>query len=137
MDRHDPATRSRIMATVKAKGARSTEQRLQALLKAAGIKGGRWNAVNVPGKPDVSFGRRKVAIFVDGCFWHGCAQHCRMPASNMEYWTQKIERNRRRDAEVNEQLRAKGWQVLRFWEHQLKATPEAVIEKIQAALQRP
>lgn len=137
MDRHDSATRSRIMATVKAKGSRSTEQRLQALLKTAAIKGGRRNAANIPGKPDVCFSKLKVAIFVDGCFWHGCAQHCRMPASNVEYWTQKIERNRHRDAEVNRELEGQDWQVLRFWEHELKATPDAVIEKIQAALQRP
>jgi DNA mismatch endonuclease, patch repair protein len=69
-------------------------------------------------RPDVVFTRRKVAVFVDGCFWHGCPQHGNMPSRNAEYWRLKLERNARRDALVTEGLSAAGWNVLRVWEHE-------------------
>ncbi|WP_093402253.1 very short patch repair endonuclease [Micromonospora sediminimaris] len=84
-------------------------------------------------RPDIVFTRRKVAIFVDGCFWHGCPLHCRMPSDPSGYWHYKIDRNRRRDAEVNELLRAAGWTVYRVWEHE-SATDAA--EKIHSSLVR-
>jgi DNA mismatch endonuclease (patch repair protein) len=67
---------------------------------------------------DVAFPRRKVAVFVDGCFWHGCPQHGTAPRSNSEWWAAKIDRNRARDAETTEVLVSLGWKVLRFWEHE-------------------
>jgi DNA mismatch endonuclease (patch repair protein) len=69
-------------------------------------------------RPDVVFTRREVAVFVDGCFWHGCPQHGNMPRRNSEYWRPKLERNARRDALVTERLSAAGWNVLRVWEHE-------------------
>lgn len=68
-------------------------------------------------RPDVVFTRQKVAVFVDGCFWHGCAVHGNMPSRNKDYWRPKLDRNARRDHLVNERLQASGWNVLRFWEH--------------------
>lgn len=66
---------------------------------------------------DIVFPGRKIAIFVDGCFWHGCPKHATWPKRNAEFWRQKIEANRQRDADTNERLRSLGWTVLRFWSH--------------------
>lgn len=67
---------------------------------------------------DIAFPGRKVAIFVDGCFWHGCPKHATWPKQNAEFWRQKIETNRKRDTDTTERLRNTGWIVLRFWAHQ-------------------
>ncbi|WP_230851315.1 very short patch repair endonuclease [Ralstonia solanacearum] len=67
---------------------------------------------------DIVFPGRKIAIFVDGCFWHGCPEHATWPKRNAAFWRQKIEANRQRDADTNERLRSLGWTVLRFWSHQ-------------------
>jgi DNA mismatch endonuclease (patch repair protein) len=67
---------------------------------------------------DVAFPGRRIAVFVDGCFWHGCPEHATWPKQNAEFWRQKIEANRLRDADTNSRLLDYGWTVLRFWEHQ-------------------
>ena len=67
---------------------------------------------------DVVFTRQRIAVFIDGCFWHGCPQHLQMPKSNVSYWAPKIERNRTRDEDTNAVLTEAGWTVLRFWEHE-------------------
>lgn len=69
-------------------------------------------------RADLVFPRARVAVYVDGCFWHGCPEHGTSPRHNAEYWRDKIARNRRRDADTNAQLRAAGWDVLRVWEHE-------------------
>jgi DNA mismatch endonuclease (patch repair protein) len=74
----------------------------------------------LPGKPDFIFPKQRLAVFVDGCFWHGCRWHCRMPKSRRNYWKPKIARNKKRDREVTRQLRRCGWKVFRVWEHALK-----------------
>lgn len=76
----------------------------------------------LPGSPDVVFVASRVAVFVDGCFWHGCQAHCRMPASNAAYWRAKIERNTRRDRIVDQELAAAGWRVVRVWEHEISSS---------------
>ncbi|MDQ6773384.1 MAG: very short patch repair endonuclease [Candidatus Dormibacteraeota bacterium] len=68
-------------------------------------------------RPDIVFTRQRVAVFVDGCFWHGCPDHGTSPRHNPEYWTSKMQRNRARDAKVNRALSESGWRVLRIWEH--------------------
>ena len=73
---------------------------------------------NVRRTADLVFRRAKVAVNVDGCFWHGCEQHYKEPKTNTEYWRNKIDGNRRRDRETDELLTAAGWLVLRFWEHE-------------------
>jgi DNA mismatch endonuclease (patch repair protein) len=67
---------------------------------------------------DIAFPSRRIAVFVDGCFWHGCPEHATRPKQNAEFWRQKIEANRLRDADTNSRLFNSGWTVLRFWEHQ-------------------
>jgi DNA mismatch endonuclease, patch repair protein len=67
---------------------------------------------------DISFPRQRVAVFIDGCFWHGCPAHCQPSKSNVRYWRHKLDRNRARDAEMTLLLRSLGWTVLRFWEHE-------------------
>jgi len=69
-------------------------------------------------RADVVFPRQRVAVFVDGCYWHGCPQHFRMPTRNADYWAAKIARNQARDRRVSDELGAAGWRVLRVWEHE-------------------
>lgn len=82
----------------------------------------------LPGKPDLVFVRAKVVVFVDSCFWHGCSQHARMPSSNVAYWEAKIERNMRRDQEVNACYAGGEWHVARIWEHELKQNFDQVVD---------
>jgi len=111
--------RSEIMRAVKSKGNKSTEVKLVQIFKERGIKGWRRN-YKIFGKPDFVFPKFRIAVFVDGCFWHG--HNCRntKPSSNTEYWQKKIRRNIARDGEVTEHLTQKGWQVIRIWECELK-----------------
>ncbi|MEU6660951.1 very short patch repair endonuclease [Streptomyces sp. NPDC046821] len=76
---------------------------------------------------DVAFTRAKVAVLIDGCFWHGCPQHATQPKANAEWWRTKLDRNMARDRETTEHLVAAGWTVLRFWEHE---DPEDVVERV-------
>lgn len=76
---------------------------------------------------DIAFPGRKIAIFVDGCFWHGCPEHASWPKRNAEFWRQKIETNQLRDADTNERLRSLGWTVLRFWSHESPTDAAAVV----------
>ncbi len=89
----------------------------------------------VPGMPrrtiDIAFPGPKVAVFLDGCFWHGCPQHATSPKANGEWWREKLEKNMSRDSETNARLMAEGWDVLRFWEHE---SPDAVAAKVALAV---
>ena len=78
-------------------------------------------------RADIVFGPTKVAVFVDGCFWHRCPKHGSLPGTNVDYWLPKLERNVERDAETNSLLRAAGWRVIRVWEHQ---DPEVAARRI-------
>lgn len=80
----------------------------------------RLHAKDLPGKPDVVFRRARVVVFVDGAFWHGHPERCRMPATNRDYWVKKIERNKARDARVSAELRSGGWRVIRLWDFEIK-----------------
>lgn len=94
----------------------------------------------LPGSPDIVLVRARVAVFVDGCFWHGCPDHCRVPASNRPYWKAKIALNRARDIRAARALRAAGWSVVRVWEHEVRGSPEraaARLRRIVAARLRP
>lgn len=134
MDRVSKDVRSRVMSSVRARGTR-LEDRMLTLLRAEGVRGYRRWAGKLPGKPDFVFRDYKVALFVDSCFWHGCRRHLRTPASNVQYWTDKIRRNRRRDAEVKKLLSELGWTVVRVWEHEFDA-PHRIVPKIRTALRK-
>lgn len=85
----------------------------------------------LPGRPDIIFVRARVAVFVDGCFWHGCPEHCRRPATNRAYWDKKINRNMARDSRVNAELKELGWRVVRIWEHEVKQSPNRCAARIE------
>jgi DNA mismatch endonuclease (patch repair protein) len=112
------AKRSAVMGRIRGAGNKDTELRLIGLMRAAGIRGWRRKAA-VFGKPDFVFPRERVAVFVDGCFWHGCPIHGTQPKQNAVFWLTKIAKNRARDRLVNRELRKAGWRVLRIWEHAL------------------
>ena len=84
-------------------------------------------------KPDIVFTKQKVAVYIDGCFWHGCPQHYQSPRSNRRYWSSKIVRNRTRDRRATRALTRDGWRVLRFWEHQDPAVVADVIQVVTGA----
>lgn len=111
-----------VSARMSRQGSRDTapEIAVRRLLHAAGLRY-RVN-VPVPGMPrrtiDIAFGKYKVAIFMDGCFWHGCPEHATHPKANSEWWRRKLDRNMSRDIETTGHLTEAGWTVLRFWEHE-------------------
>ncbi|MFZ5822696.1 MAG: very short patch repair endonuclease [Chloroflexota bacterium] len=119
-DNLKPDDRKRTMQAVKSKGTR-LEKRLFATLSGMGISGWKKNASNITGKPDIAFLIQKIAIFVDGCFWHGCP-HCKrkLPKTNREYWERKIKRNIELAEIYNAQLNREGWKVIRIWEHEIR-----------------
>ena len=132
MDKVDKATRSRIMASVRSVGNRSTERRLRAYLVQRGVGGWRVRPKGITGKPDFAFPSLRIAVFVDGCFWHGCPVCGRPPHSNVEYWGPKVAMNRTRDEAVTSDLQKTGWKVLRIWEHEIRQTPSLIVGRIQA-----
>ena len=122
--------RSQVMSRIKGKGNKDTELAMIQILRQNHISGWRRNQA-VLGKPDFIFPKRKVALFVDGCFWHGCPKpkHSNMPRNNQEFWAKKLQANKDRDKFVNRELRKLGWRVVRMWEHELKF-PEKVAAKL-------
>ncbi len=128
------AKRSEVMSLIRSRGNRGTELRLIALMRAHGITGWRRNAP-LFGKPDFVFRAAKLAVFVDGCFWHACPRHATMPRNNRAFWEAKLTRNAARDREVTRTLRKTGWRVLRVWECALKrARQVATVRRIMHAL---
>lgn len=123
---------SRVMSSNKAKNT-SPELILRKAIYSAGLRGYRLHSKKVLGKPDIIFVKKKIAIFVDGCFWHGCKKHASVPRTNVLFWKEKIARNKERDKEVNRKLRKDGWKVSRIWEHELKNIPaliHSIVKKI-------
>ena len=144
--------RSEVMSRIRGRGNKDTELALAKLLRRHGITGWRRDQ-SVFGKPDFVFPELKLAIFVDGCFWHGCPNHCNppkwlkkssMPANNppspkgglrrtgRAFWRRKLAGNKARDRVVNRNLRRAGWRVVRIWEHEL-----AKIKTLSTAHQGP
>jgi DNA mismatch endonuclease (patch repair protein) len=135
MDTFSKAERSRIMSRVKSSGNKSTEAAFITLMTERGITGWRRH-LPIFGKPDFVFRKTRIAVFIDGCFWHGCPKHCRMPATNRDYWERKIGRNLERDKKVKRELRKAGWTVVRIWEHELKdGTVSRKLKRIAEVLQ--
>jgi len=143
------AKRSLVMSRIRSRGNKETELAMARLLRAHKIsgwrrhveirkaEGGKRKAGNGSSKlsgassrrllqvrPDFVFRRARVAVFVDGCFWHGCPRHGTKPKGNAAFWRKKLSGNRTRDALVNRALRRAGWRVIRIWEHELKPRKE-------------
>ena len=127
-DVYTRAERSALMAKVRARGNLTTEEALAKVFRAEGWSG--WRRQRALGgraadggrfrlRPDFVFAGRRLAVFVDGCFWHGCPLHATQPKQNAKFWREKIARNQARDRLVTRRLRARGWRVARFWEHEL------------------
>lgn len=125
MDTVSKKQRSQIMRLVRSKDTK-LEIKFRAALKKLGYKF-RRNVSNYFGKPDIVLSKIKTVIFIDSCFWHGCAKHCRVPSSRIKYWIEKIEKNKHRDKEVNAHYKKIGWEVVRAWEHSLKDKDTAAI----------
>jgi DNA mismatch endonuclease, patch repair protein len=115
--------RSEIMSRVRGRGNKATELALVTFLRHHGIAGWR-RRVHLFGSPDFVFAKCRVAVFVDGCFWHGCAKHASRPRSNRAFWTAKLARNKARDRLVVGTLKKLGWRVLRIWQHELSPKNE-------------
>lgn len=141
--------RSAVMAAIRSHGNRATELRLIQVFRLNGITGWRRGCVirepayahallrrgqrktedrrqkkRFSVRPDFVFSRLRVAVFVDGCFWHGCPRHGTRPRTNARFWRDKIARNQARDRQVSRLLRKLGWRVVRVWEHELKRKDE-------------
>jgi len=125
--------RSKIMSRVRGGGNLATELRLIAIFREFKLRGWRRRTA-IFGKPDFVFRSARLAVFVDGCFWHGCEVHRNMPKTNVSFWTDKIARNKRRDAKVRKVLNAEGWSVLRIWQHDLRY-PDRVGRRVHRTLQ--
>jgi DNA mismatch endonuclease (patch repair protein) len=155
MDRLSKVRRSAIMSRIRGRGNKQTELNIISLFRKSGIKGWRRHKTIhfVFGKlregkasdgtkfkpqvrPDVLFPKLKVALFIDGCFWHGCPDCYRRPKSRIGFWRRKVTRNRERDRFQRLELKREGWRVMQIWEHEVAASPERCVRRIQKALQK-
>jgi len=147
------AKRSAVMSRIKSRGNKDTELVLAKLLRANQITGWRRHvqirgrAVLLRGpnfkptrqrhpkifsvRPDFVFRSARLALFVDGCFWHGCPRHATKPKTNCAFWNKKLAGNRARDLRVNRTLRRAGWKVIRIWECQLRQKPLVCLARIR------
>lgn len=131
MDTVSKEKRSEMMSGIRSKGNKSTELRLIALFREYGIKGWRRNS-SLVGHPDFVFPNERVAVFVDGCFWHGCrlCTKSRLPKTNRVFWREKIESNKKRDKKISRILSVLGYKVVRIRECSLKKSPKSQIERV-------
>jgi DNA mismatch endonuclease Vsr len=129
----DPRTR-RLMQNVRGRGNRTTEARFRAALISAGVRGWKLNVTTLQGSPDLLFPDEKIAVFLDGCFWHGCRQCGHVPNKNRAFWSAKINRNRERDRTNTAWLRRTGFVVIRFWEHQITGSLGDCIAEVEKKL---
>lgn len=125
--------RSRNMAAIRRRDTKA-EVSLRSTLHRLGYRFRKDLPIRIDGKlirPDIAFTKRRVAVFVDGCFWHSCPEHGRQPSVNGEYWSPKLEGNAQRDRAQTAALESQGWTVLRFWEHEDESS---IVASIQAAI---
>ena len=139
------AKRSDVMSRIRSRGNKATELALVRVFRAEGITGWRRHfeirkaesgKQKFKVRPDFVFPKLRVAVFVDGCFWHGCPKHETRPKNNASFWRKKFARNISRDRLVTRTLRRDGWRVLRIWEHELARRNEArLLRRIRKALE--
>lgn len=123
-----PEQRKKNMSAIKGKNTKP-EIKIRKLLWENGIRGYRIH-YDLPGKPDITFTKYKIAIFIDGCYWHKCPECFREPKTNTEFWMKKINGNVERDQKITKELEDSGWTVLRFWEHEVRKDTENIISII-------
>jgi DNA mismatch endonuclease (patch repair protein) len=123
-------TRSGNMRAIRSSSNKTTERRLRAFLVQNGIKGWKLHPSEIHGNPDLLLPARRVAVFVDGCFWHGCPRCGHIPKTNEAYWRAKITRNKKRDLQSTRRLKALGYRVVRIWECQLAKAPSRCMQRI-------
>jgi len=126
------AQRSYNMSRIRGKNT-GPETTIRHGLRLEGLRNYRVNS-GLLGRPDIVFPKRRLAVFVDGCFWHGCPAHYHPPATRSKFWAEKIERNISRDKIVEKTLKQDGWQVLRVWEHDVRDNPSRVVDSIRSRL---
>jgi DNA mismatch endonuclease (patch repair protein) len=128
--------RSRTMSAIRGKNNLSTEVRLRMELMRKGISGWKLHSKDLPGRPDFYFKKAKIAVFVDGCYWHGCPTCGHIPKTRTSFWEAKIKRNKQRDSNKKRALKKMGISSLRIWEHELKKTADtnSAVAKILKAL---
>lgn len=129
MDVFSHEKRSEVMAKVKSKGNKSTEVAFECILRNHKIHGWRKHFTAF-GNPDFALPKLKIAIFVDGAFWHGHPDQ-KMPENNSDFWFKKINQNKIRDRKVNRMLRSKGWSVIRFWDFDVKKRPLHCVRRLR------
>jgi len=123
------AKRSEVMSRIRSSGNKETELAMIKLFRRNRIAGWRRNYA-LFGKPDFTFPKQKVVVFVDGCFWHDCPKHSNMPRNNRAFWKKKLDSNKARDRRVNRVLRQEGWRVIRIWEHELARQSVRCVNRI-------
>ena len=135
-DIFDKKKRSEIMSKVRSTKNKSTEIKLIEIFKRKGIHGWKRN-YKVKGHPDFVFIDKRIAIFVDGCFWHGHDCRNTRPKDNSDYWTRKRERNIQHDKEITERFENRGWMVIRVWECELSSKSKSTkIDELIAKLSK-
>lgn len=129
-------SRAELMSRVRSRDNKTTERRMAILLREAGLTGWRRN-VMLLGKPDFVWLKLRVALFVDGCFWHGhdCGRNL-TPKNNVEHWERKLRATRQRDTAIRRELRRKGWSVIGIWECDLKRVPITCVHRVRSVLRR-
>lgn len=128
MDRHTKEQRHKNMQAVKGKKTK-LENSVMTYLWQHGYRF-RKNVKDLEGKPDIAIKKYKLVIFIDSCFWHKCHMHYKAPATNVEFWENKISGNQKRDSLVTEYYKSKHWNILRIWEHELKDNFDATMHKV-------
>ena len=131
-DKFSKETRSRIMSCIRSKDTKP-ELKIRKMVWAAG-KRYRIHDRSVFGTPDMTNKSKRVAVFIDGCFWHGCPKCYTEPKTNTKFWRDKISRNQERRKKVKTQLKKGNWKVLQFWEHQVNLNSGKVCQKITNSL---
>lgn len=128
MDNLTKKQRSLCMSNIKSRNTKA-EIIFRKYIFDKGLRGYRVNST-VLGKPDIFFPKKKIAVFIDGCFWHKCPKCFVKPKSGIVYWQKKIENNVSRDKKINKELRQQGFQVLRFWEHSILKQTQKCFDKL-------
>jgi len=135
MDKISKEKRSKVMSAI-----RSEDTKPEMLLrKALWAKGLRYRVHYGKEKIDIAFPSIRLAVFVDGCFWHGCPQHSHLPKSNESYWHPKLKKNIERDLEKEKRLRSEGWHIIRLWEHEISdpgSAADRILDKLNEIRQK-